>query len=128
MINTAYTWTGFVVGVLAVLLSLGALVSELQPPIDAGLVAFTIVFGIFWAVVAATCGSELLHTRGASKGLLFIAAVLGGLLVLTGAFILAVSAGEADPRGRIESSWMIGLGTLFLATSVLVLWRRRTTS
>ena len=127
MISSAYTWTGFGVGTIAVLLSLGALVSELQPPIDGGLVAFTIVFGFFWAVVAAACGSELLHTRGASKGLLFIAAVLGGLMVLTGAFILAVTVGDAAPSGRIESTWLIGLGTLFVAPSVLVLWRRRRT-
>lgn len=104
---------------------LGALPSELHPPIDGGLVAFTVVFGVFWAGIAAGCGSELLHTRGASRGLLVIAAVLGAMVLLTGAFVLAITFEDADPSGRIESSWMIGIGTLFLAPSVLVLWRRR---
>ena len=81
-----------------------------------------------WAVVAAVCGSELLHARGASTGLLFIGATLGAMVLLTGAFILAITFGDADPSGRIDSTWMIGIGTLFMTPCALVLLRRRTAS
>lgn len=124
----AYNWVGFGVGSVAVLLSASALVQELRArPIDGGSIGFDLVFGLFWAGIATSCGYALLHARGkeASSGCLFIALVFGGLLVLTGGALLVPNIGEAQQVDPIAIAIFFVLGALLVVPSSLLLWHRR---
>lgn len=124
----AYNWVGFGVGSIAVLLSASALVQELRTrPIDGGSVGFDLVFGLFWAGIATSCGYALLHSRGkeASSGCLFIALVFGGLLVLTGGALLVPNIGAAQQVDPIAIAIFFVMGALLVVPSSLLLWHRR---
>ena len=63
MTSTVYEWIGLGVGTLAVLFASSAIIQEVHGGPDFGSVGFDLVFGIFWAGVAVSCGFSLLHSR-----------------------------------------------------------------
>ena len=127
MIEGVYKWVGLVVGGLCALLATGALVQELRASPDPGSVAFDLVFGLGSAGVAASSGYSLVRggRRQVSGGCLVIALVFGGMLLLTGAFLYALSIDSVEPPSPVMIGVILVLGVAITAPSAVLIWLQR---
>src|SRR5207248_10469060 len=116
MTSAVYEWIGLGVGTLAVLVASSALIQEVHGGPDFGSVGFDLVFGIFWAGVAVSCGYSLLHRRRREVrgGCLSIAAVAGAMVLLTGGLLALLSIDGEEPPDRLMVGVMVGLGAVVL--------------
>ena len=127
MIEGVYKWVGLVVGGLCALLATGALIQELGASPDPGSVAFDLVFGLGSAGVAASSGYSLVRggRRQVSGGCLVIALVFGGMLLLTGAFLYALSIDSVEPPSPVMIGVILVLGVAITAPSAVLIWLQR---
>lgn len=127
MIEGVYKWVGLVVGGLCALLATGALIQELRASPDPGSVAFDLVFGLGSAGVAASSGYSLVRggRRQVSGGCLVIALVFGGMLLLTGAFLYALSIDSVEPPSPVMIGVILVLGVAITAPSAVLIWLQR---
>ena len=127
MIGGVYKWIGLVVGGLCALLATSALIQELRTSPDPGRVAFDLVFGIASAGVAASSGYSLFRggRREVSGGCLVIAVVLGGVLLLTGALLYALSIDSVEPPSPVMIGVILVLGVAITIPSAVLLWLQR---
>ena len=128
MIEGVYKWVGLVVGGLCALLAISALIQELlgASP-DPGSVAFDLVFGLGSAGVAASSGYSLFRSgrRQVSGGCLVIALVFGGVLLLTGALLYALSIDSVEPPSPVMIAIILVLGVVMTVPSAVLLWLQR---
>jgi hypothetical protein len=122
-----YRWVGLVVGGLCALFATIALVEELFSSRDAGTIAFDLVFGAVTGVVAVSSGYGLCRSGGheAAGGCLLITLVLGGVLLLLGAFLFALSVDSEAPPPPTFVGAALGLGAFFTIGSSAGLWLLR---
>jgi len=127
VIEGVYKWVGLVVGGLCALLATGALIQELRASPDPGSVAFDLVFGLGSAGVAASSGYSLVRggRRQVSGGCLVIALVFGGMLLLTGAFLYALSIDSVEPPSPVMIGVILVLGVAITAPSAVLIWLQR---
>lgn len=127
MIEGVYKWIGLVVGGLCALLAAGALIQELRASPDPGSVAFDIVFGLGSAGVAASSGYSLFRSgrREVSGGCLVIALVFGGVLLLTGALLYALSIDSVEPPSPVIIGAILLIGAAITVPSAVLLWLQR---
>ena len=127
MIGGVYKWIGLVVGGLCALLAASALVQELRASPDAGSVAFDVVFGLGAAGLAAGSGYSLFRSgRGEiSGGCLLIALVFGGVLLLTGALLYALSIDSVEPPSPAIIGFLLAAGAAITVPSAVLLWLQR---
>ena len=127
MIAGVYKWIGLVVGGLCVLLATSALIQELRASPDPGSVAFDLVFGLGAAGVAASSGYCLFGggSREVSGGCLVIALVFGGVLLLTGALLYALSIDSVEPPSPVMIGVILALGVAVTVPSSVLLWLQR---
>jgi len=127
VIEGVYKWIGLVVGGLCTLLATGALIQELRSSPDPGSVAFDLVFGAISAAVAARSGYSLFRSgrREVSGGCLVIAAVFGGVLLLTGALLYALSIDSVEPPSPVMIGVILVLGAAITVPSAVLLWLQR---
>ena len=128
MIEGVYKWVGLVVGGLCALLATSALIQELlgASP-DPGSVAFDLVVGLGSAGVAASSGYSLFRSgrRQVSGGCLVIALVFGGVLLLTGALLYALSSDSVEPPSPVMIATILVLGVVMTVPSAVLLWLQR---
>jgi len=128
VIEGVYKWVGLVVGGLCALLAISALIQELlgASP-DPGSVAFDLVFGLGSAGVAASSGYSLFRSgrRQVSGGCLVIALVFGGVLLLTGALLYALSIDSVEPPSPVMIAIILVLGVVMTVPSAVLLWLQR---
>ena len=128
MIEGVYKWVGLVVGGLCALLAISALIQELlgASP-DPGSVAFDLVFGLGSAGVAASSGYSLFRSgrRQVSGGCLVIALVFGGVLLLTGALLYALSIDSVEPPSPVMIGVILVAGAAMTVPSAVLLWLQR---
>ncbi len=127
MIEGVYKWIGLVVGGLCALLATSALIQELRSSPDPGSVAFDLVFGAIAAAVAARSGYILFRggRREVSGGCLVIALVFGGVLLLTGALLYALSIDSVEPPSPVLIGVILVLGIAISVPSAVLLWLQR---
>ena len=127
MIGGVYKWIGLVVGGMCALLATSALIQEVRASPDPGSVAFDLVFGIASAGVAASSGYSLLRSgrREVSGGCLVIAVVFGGVLLLTGALLYALSIDSIEPPSPVMIGVILVLGVAITIPSAVLLWLQR---
>ena len=127
MIAGVYKWIGLVVGGLCALLATSALIQELRASPDPGSVAFDLVFGLGAAGVAASSGYSLFGggRREVSGGCLVIALVFGGVLLLTGALLYALSIDSVEPPSPVMIGVILALGVAVTLPSGVLLWLQR---
>ena len=127
MIEGVYKWIGLVVGGLCALLAASALIQELRASPDPGSVAFDLVFGAIAATVAASSGYSLFRggRREVSGGCLVIAIVFGGVLLLTGALLYALSIDSVEPPSPVVIGVTLVLGVAITVPSGVLLWLQR---
>jgi drug/metabolite transporter (DMT)-like permease len=127
VIEGVYKWIGLVVGGLCALLATGALIQELRSSPDPGSVAFDLVFGAIAAAVAARSGYSLFRRgrREVSGGCLVITLVFGGLLLLTGALLYALSIDSVEPPSPVLIGVILVLGVAITTPSAVLLWLQR---
>jgi len=127
VIEGVYKWIGLVVGGLCALLATSALIQELRASPDPGSVAFDLVFGLGSAGVAASSGYSLVRggRRQVSGGCLVIALVFGGMLLLTGAFLYALSIDSVEPPSPVMIGVILVLGVAITAPSAVLIWLQR---
>ena len=127
MIGGVYKWIGLVVGGLCALLATSALVQELRGSPDPGSVAFDLVFGAVGAAGAAGSGYSLFRggRREISGGCLVIALVFGGVLLLTGALLYALSIDSVEPPNPVVIGIILVLGVAITVPSAVLLWLQR---
>ena len=128
MIEGVYKWVGLVVGGLCALLATSALIQELlgASP-DPGSVAFDLVFGLGSAGVAASSGYRLFRSgrREVSGGCLVIALVFGGVMLLTGALLYALSIDSVEPPSPVMIGVILVIGVAITIPSGVLLWLQR---
>ena len=127
MIEGVYKWIGLVVGGVCALLATGALIQELRSSPDPGSVAFDLVFGAISAAVAARSGYNLFRGgRGeVSGGCLVITVVFGGVLLLTGALLYALSIDSVEPPSPVLIGVILVLGAAITIPSAVLLFLQR---
>ncbi len=127
MIEGVYKWIGLVVGGLCALLATSALIQELRSSPDPGSVAFDLVFGAIAAAVAARSGYSLFRggRREVSGGCLVIALVFGGVLLLTGALLYALSIDSVEPPSPVLIGVILVLGIAISVPSAVLIWLQR---
>ncbi len=127
MIEGVYKWIGLVVGGLCALLATSALIQELRSSPDPGSVAFDLVFGAIAAAVAARSGYILFRggRREVSGGCLVIALVFGGVLLLTGALLYALSIDSVEPPSPVLIGVILVLGIAISVPSAVLIWLQR---
>jgi len=127
VIEGVYKWIGLVVGGLCALLATSALIQELRSSPDPGSVAFDLVFGAIAAAVAARSGYSLFRggRREVSGGCLVIALVFGGVLLLTGALLYALSIDSVEPPSPVLIGVILVLGIAISVPSAVLLWLQR---
>ena len=127
MIEGVYKWIGLIVGGLCALLATSALIQELRASPDPGSVAFDLVFGAIAAAVAASSGYSLFRSgrREVSGGCLIITLVFGGLLLLTGALLYALSIDSVEPPSRVLVLVILLVGVAITIPSAVLLWLQR---
>jgi len=127
VIEGVYKWIGLVVGALCALLATGALIQELRSSPDPGSVAFDLVFGAISAAVAARSGYSLFRggRREVSGGCLVIAGVFGGVLLLTGALLYALSIDSVEPPSPLLIGVILVVGVVITIPSAVLLWLQR---
>jgi hypothetical protein len=127
VIAGVYKWIGLVVGGLCALLAASALIQELRASPDPGSVAFDLVFGAIAATVAASSGYSLFRggRREVSGGCLVIAIVFGGVLLLTGALLYALSIDSVEPPSPVVIGVTLVLGVAITVPSAVLLWLQR---
>jgi drug/metabolite transporter (DMT)-like permease len=127
VIEGVYKWIGLVVGGLCALLATGALIQELRSSPDPGSVAFDLVFGAIAAAVSARSGYSLFRSgrREVSGGCLVITLVFGGLLLLTGALLYALSIDSVEPPSPVLIGVILVLGAAITVPSAVLLWLQR---
>jgi hypothetical protein len=127
VIAGVYKWIGLVVGGLCALLATSALIQELRASPDPGSVAFDLVFGAIAAAVAASSGYSLFRggRREVSGGCLIIAVVFGGVLLLTGALLYALSIDSVEPPSPVVIGVTLVLGAAITVPSAVLLWLQR---
>jgi len=127
VIEGVYKWIGLVVGGLCALLATSALIQELRSSPDPGSVAFDLVFGAIAAAVAARSGYILFRggRREVSGGCLVIALVFGGVLLLTGALLYALSIDSVEPPSPVLIGVILVLGIAISVPSAVLLWLQR---
>jgi hypothetical protein len=127
MIAGVYRWIGLVVGGLCALLATSALIQELRGSPDTGNVAFDLVFGLGSAGVAASSGCSLFRSgrREVSGGCLVITLVFGGVLLLTGAVLYALSIDSVEPPSPALIGVILVLGVAITIPSAVLLWLQR---
>lgn len=126
MITNVYRWIGLGVGTIGALFGFGALVQELRPPIDFSTVAFDLVFGLIMGGIAAGCGHDLLRAqrREVSGGCLIIVLVTGGMVLLTGALLFALSIDSEEPPPPAMIGISLAVGAILVIPSGVLLLRR----
>ena len=124
MIEGVYKWIGLVVGGLCALLATSALIQELRSSPDPGSVAFDLVFGAIAAAVAARSGYSLFRSGRSevSGGCLVITLVFGGLLLLTGTLLYALSIDSVEPPSPVLIGVTLVLGVAITVPSAVLLW------
>ncbi|HYR54051.1 MAG TPA: hypothetical protein VEQ13_03920 [Methylomirabilota bacterium] len=127
MIEGVYKWIGLVLGGLCALLATSALIQELRSSPDPGSVAFDLVFGAIAAAVAARSGYSLFRggRREVSGGCLVIALVFGGVLLLTGALLYALSIDSVEPPSPVLIGVILVLGIAISVPSAVLIWLQR---
>jgi len=127
VIEGVYKWIGLVVGGLCALLATSALIQELRSSPDPGSVAFDLVFGAIAAAVAARSGYILFRggRREVSGGCLVIALVFGGVLLLTGALLYALSIDSVEPPSPVLIGVILVLGIAISVPSAVLIWLQR---
>ena len=127
MIEGVYKWIGLVVGGLCALLATSALIQELRSSPDPGSDAFDLVFGAIAAAVAARSGYSLFRggRREVSGGCLVIALVFGGVLLLTGALLYALSIDSVEPPSPVLIGVILVLGIAISVPSAVLIWLQR---
>jgi len=127
VIEGVYKWIGLVVGGLCALLATSALIQELRSSPDPGSVAFDLVFGAIAAAVAARSGYSLFRggRREVSGGCLVIALVFGGVLLLTGALLYALSIDSVEPPSPVLIGVILVLGIAISVPSAVLIWLQR---
>jgi len=127
VIEGVYKWIGLVVGGLCALLATGALIQELRSSPDPGSVAFDLVFGAISAAVAARSGYSLFRggRREVSGGCLVITLVFGGMLLLTGILLYALSIDSVEPPSPALIGVILVLGVAITIPSAVLLWLQR---
>jgi len=127
VIEGVHKWIGLVVGGLCALLATGALIQELRSSPDPGSVAFDLVFGAIAAAVAARSAYSLFRSgrREVSGGCLVIALVFGGVLLLTGALLYALSIDSVEPPSALLIAVILVLGVAITVPSGVLLWLQR---
>jgi len=127
VIEGVYKWIGLVLGGLCALLATSALIQELRSSPDPGSVAFDLVFGAIAAAVAARSGYSLFRggRREVSGGCLVIALVFGGVLLLTGALLYALSIDSVEPPSPVLIGVILVLGIAISVPSAVLIWLQR---
>jgi len=127
VIEGVYKWIGLVVGGLCALLATSALIQELRGSHDPGSVAFDLVFGVIAAAVAARSAYSLFRSgrREVSGGCLVITLVFGGLLLLTGTLLYALSINSVEPPSPVIIGVILVLGVAITVPSAVLLWLQR---
>jgi len=127
VIEGVYKWIGLVVGGLCALLATGALIQELRSSPDPGSVAFDLVFGAISAAVATRSGYSLFRSgrREVSGGCLVITLVFGGMLLLTGALLYALSIDSVEPPSPVLIGVILVLGVAITVPSAVLIWLQR---
>jgi len=127
VIEGVYKWIGLVLGGLCALLATSALIQELRSSPDPGSVAFDLVFGAISAAVAARSGYSLFRSRRSevSGGCLVITLVFGGLLLLTGTLLYALSIDSVEPPSPVLIGVTLVLGVAITVPSAVLLWLQR---
>jgi len=127
MIASVYDWIGLGVGGIAVVLASSALIQEMGGSRDFGSIAFELIFGIFWAGVAASSGYALLHSRrlDVSGGCLLFTTVTGAMVLLTGGFLAALTIDSVEPPDHLLVGILLCIGAVILVPSAMLLWHRR---
>ena len=127
MIAGVYKWCGLVVGGLCALLATSAVIQELRASPDPGSVAFDLIFGLASAGVAAASGYRLFRggRREVSGGCLVIALVFGGVLLLTGGLVYALSIDSVERPSPVMIGVILVLGVAITVPSAVLLWLQR---
>ena len=127
MIEGVFKWIALVVFGLCALLAASALIQELRASPDRGSVTFDLVFGAISAAVAASSGYSLFRggRREAGGGCLVITVVFGGVLLLTGALLYALSIDSVEPPSPVMIGVMLVLGVAITVPSAVLLWLQR---